>query len=43
MWEIMKIKTEINKVENKRNDILLRNIYVTFYTLVIYNLGLITY
>ena len=42
MWEIMKIKTEINKVENKLNDILLRNIYITFYTLVIYNLGLIT-
>ena len=42
MWEIMKIKTEINKVENKLNDVLLRNIYITFYTLVIYNSGPIT-
>lgn len=31
MWEIMKIKTEINKVENKLNDILLRNIYYFLY------------
>lgn len=31
MWEIMKIKTEINKVENKQNDILLRNICYFLY------------
>lgn len=31
MWEIMKIKIEINKVENKLNDILLRNICYFLY------------
>ena len=42
MWEIIKIEAEIDKIENKVNDVLLRNIYITFYTFIICYLSLTT-